>query len=53
MNWFTQILFLIVTHLYFIIANESSFDYVTCGSVIKLANQQTDVRLHSHSIKYG
>ncbi|XP_048514111.1 stromal cell-derived factor 2 [Athalia rosae] len=27
--------------------------YVTCGSVLKLLNVGSNVRLHSHSIKYG
>lgn len=28
-------------------------DTITCGSVIKLMNVQTKVRLHSHDVKYG
>ncbi|XP_046606702.1 stromal cell-derived factor 2 [Neodiprion virginianus] len=28
-------------------------NYVTCGSVLKLLNIGSNVRLHSHSIKYG
>jgi len=48
---FIRILF-ILCNLYLIDAKET-FNYITCGSVIKLANQQTDVRLHSHSVKYG
>ncbi|XP_067940304.1 stromal cell-derived factor 2-like [Watersipora subatra] len=31
----------------------SELDYVTCGSVIKLVNVRSDVRLHSHDVKYG
>lgn len=27
--------------------------HVTCGSVLKLSNMETKVRLHSHDIKYG
>lgn len=27
--------------------------YVTCGSVIKLRNNQEGIRLHSHDVKYG
>lgn len=29
------------------------YEYVTCGSVIKLLNTRHGVRLHSHDIKYG
>jgi len=29
------------------------FKYVTCGSVVKLLNNQHNVRLHSHEVKYG
>lgn len=27
--------------------------YVSCGSVLKLMNVATKVRLHSHDVKYG
>lgn len=33
------------------IASKST--YVTCGSVLKLLNEDGDVRLHSHDVKYG
>ena len=26
---------------------------MTCGSVVKMANSETNVRLHSHEVKYG
>jgi len=29
------------------------YDYVTCGSVLKLLNVASGVRLHSHDVKYG
>ena len=29
------------------------YEYVTCGSVIKLINARLGVRLHSHDVKYG
>ena len=29
------------------------YDYVTCGSVLKLWNTASGVRLHSHDVKYG
>ncbi|GFT90793.1 hypothetical protein TNCV_2708271, partial [Trichonephila clavipes] len=29
------------------------YSYVTCGSVIKLLNNHSKVRLHSHEVKYG
>lgn len=28
-------------------------EYVTCGSVLKLVNTRSNVRLHSHDVKYG
>lgn len=31
----------------------ANYQYVTCGSVIKLLNANYKVRLHSHDIKYG
>jgi len=31
----------------------SDLDYVTCGTVLKLVNTRSDVRLHSHDVKYG
>ena len=32
---------------------EFHYDYVTCGSVLKLLNVRNNVRLHSHDVKYG
>jgi len=32
---------------------EFHYDYVTCGSVLKLLNVRSNVRLHSHDVKYG
>ncbi len=32
---------------------EFEYDYVTCGSVLKLINGRLGVRLHSHDVKYG
>ena len=29
------------------------YEYVTCGSVLKLYNTLSAVRLHSHDVKYG
>lgn len=29
------------------------YPYVTCGSVIKLMNNNLKFRLHSHEVKYG
>jgi len=29
------------------------YQYVTCGSVIKLMNTKLNIRLHSHDVKYG
>ncbi|VDO97662.1 unnamed protein product [Soboliphyme baturini] len=33
--------------------SDTSDDYVTCGSVLKLINSKHRTRLHSHDIKYG
>uniref|UniRef100_A0A6M2DX55 Putative stromal cell-derived factor 2 n=1 Tax=Xenopsylla cheopis TaxID=163159 RepID=A0A6M2DX55_XENCH len=35
------------------IISASKSTYVTCGSVLKLLNEDGDVRLHSHDVKYG
>ncbi|XP_010875236.1 stromal cell-derived factor 2-like protein 1 [Esox lucius] len=32
---------------------ETEFNYVTCGSLVKLLNTRHNVRLHSHDVKYG
>ncbi|XP_074656335.1 stromal cell-derived factor 2-like [Tubulanus polymorphus] len=32
---------------------EFEYQYVTCGSVLKLLNIRNNVRLHSHDVKYG
>ncbi|XP_047143857.1 stromal cell-derived factor 2 isoform X1 [Hydra vulgaris] len=32
---------------------KNDFQFVTCGSVLKLFNQRQGVRLHSHDVKYG
>ena len=29
------------------------FQQVTCGSVVKIANVESNDRLHSHDVKYG
>ena len=29
------------------------YDYVTCGSVLKLYSANHDIRLHSHDVAYG
>lgn len=31
----------------------AGFQYVTCGSVLKLASAESNIRLHSHDVKYG
>ena len=43
------------TNLSFIFGFISAFnyDYVTCGSSLKLLNYYYNVRLHSHDVKYG
>ncbi|XP_062520551.1 stromal cell-derived factor 2-like [Corticium candelabrum] len=35
------------------IVHAAGFQFVTCGSVIKLAHIQSNVRLHSHEVRYG
>ncbi|VDO46531.1 unnamed protein product [Onchocerca flexuosa] len=46
--------FLVASALYFVAINASQIiDAVTCGSVVKLKNNQENVRLHSHDVKYG
>lgn len=31
----------------------AGFQHVTCGSVLKLASAESNIRLHSHDVKYG
>lgn len=31
----------------------TGFQFVTCGSALKLASVENNVRLHSHDVKYG
>ncbi|XP_065898196.1 stromal cell-derived factor 2-like [Dysidea avara] len=33
--------------------NASGFQFVTCGTVLKLTHVDTNIRLHSHDVKYG
>lgn len=41
-------------HISTILVLAETVDHLTCGSVVKLENQDyTQVRLHSHDIKYG
>ncbi|XP_063933518.1 stromal cell-derived factor 2-like protein 1 [Zophobas morio] len=35
------------------ISFESGYEYVTCGSIIKLKHDQTKYNLHSHPVTYG
>ncbi|XP_076437682.1 stromal cell-derived factor 2-like [Babylonia areolata] len=46
---------LAVFHLFFQCGNASDFEYeyVTCGSSLKILNGYNNVRLHSHDVKYG
>eukprot|EP00118_Oscarella_pearsei_P024821 m.306875 g.306875 ORF g.306875 m.306875 type:complete len:204 (+) comp41662_c0_seq1:70-681(+) len=43
---------LVLASLYDLAAS-SEFQFVTCGSVLKLLHIQTNVRLHSHEVRYG
>lgn len=51
MNLLIQLFFIAIN--FCIIKAKDPFHYVTCGSLVKLANQDTDIRLHSHNVKYG
>ena len=31
----------------------SGFQHVTCKSVVKLVHKKSNIRLHSHDVKYG
>lgn len=33
--------------------SSAGFEKVTCGSMIKLTNAHSGVKLHSHEVKYG
>ena len=33
--------------------SQTGFEYVTCGSAVKLAHVPTEFRLHSHKVAYG
>uniref|UniRef100_G3MNH9 MIR domain-containing protein n=1 Tax=Amblyomma maculatum TaxID=34609 RepID=G3MNH9_AMBMU len=46
-----SLLLIILVHLGALVC--ADLQYVTCGSVLKLENLQSQVRLHSHDIKYG
>ena len=44
----------LLTHCYFVcFSTDMDYEYVTCGSVVKLLNTRFNARLHSHEIKYG
>lgn len=49
------ILCIFVTTLSFCVSHVlgKSYEYVTCGSALKLLNTGHNVRLHSHDVKYG
>eukprot|EP01135_Chromosphaera_perkinsii_P009909 Nk52_evm2s1967 gene=Nk52_evmTU2s1967 len=47
------LLLLCSTGLVGAIEHGSGFEYVTCGSVIKLTNSDSGYKLHSHEVKYG
>jgi len=36
-----------------IVVRVVAYEYVTCGSALKLLNTGHNVRLHSHDVKYG
>ncbi|KAL8594954.1 Stromal cell-derived factor 2-like protein [Nucella lapillus] len=54
-NWFGILFFFVILQLIFQSGNGSDFDYeyVTCGSTLKLVNTHNNLRLHSHDVKYG
>jgi dolichyl-phosphate-mannose--protein O-mannosyl transferase len=45
------VLFLLIVNL--VCVDALNYQFVTCGSVVKLANNNYKNRLHSHDIKYG
>lgn len=47
----TQCMVMLVSTL--VQASSSNLQHVTCGSVVKLMNNNYKTRLHSHDIKYG
>ncbi|XP_013405901.1 stromal cell-derived factor 2-like isoform X2 [Lingula anatina] len=49
--WIVSVLLCIL--LYTIDAAKFDYEFVTCGSVLKLLNTRASVRLHSHDVKYG
>ena len=46
-NW------IVVNCILSVLALGMEYDYVTCGSSLKLMNVRHNVRLHSHDVKYG
>ncbi|ESO99184.1 hypothetical protein LOTGIDRAFT_151586 [Lottia gigantea] len=50
LSWFSV---LVLAFFEIIAASDMNYEFVTCGSVLKLMNQQHQVRLHSHDVKYG
>jgi len=36
-----------------VLSKKFNYEYVTCGSALKLVNSANNVRLHSHDVKYG
>ncbi|XP_046362512.1 stromal cell-derived factor 2-like [Haliotis cracherodii] len=36
-----------------VLSREMDYEFVTCGSTMKLLNTYSSVRLHSHDVKYG
>lgn len=50
--WITFVL-LFVCALIDNVSTKFEYDFVTCGSALKILNSQGDVRLHSHDVKYG
>ncbi|XP_064652144.1 stromal cell-derived factor 2-like isoform X2 [Lineus longissimus] len=37
----------------YLVSADFQYEFVTCGSVLKLLNTRSAVRLHSHDVKYG
>lgn len=49
----TYILFLFVALIDGVFNSQFDYEFVTCGSALKILNQESQVRLHSHDVKYG
>jgi len=52
-RWWVETAALVTGYEVTVECSALGFQFVTCGSAIKLANSDNNVRLHSHDVKYG